>query len=277
MDTVIVYFSQTGNTKKVALAMADVFREQGHKVNVTSWKDVRLSDIAGCSVLGMGSPCFESQAPAPVKAFLKGLPLLKGKTAFVFATCGGAPGRILFDLSKGLKKKKARVIAGFMCHGEVHHPAPCLKGRLPGRPGEEDLTLARDFARAIVTNTAAGYTAPLSGEWSDLLKPGCSFYHLVSFIAKPPLVRILLPKPTLVASRCNMCGLCARECPAGCISSEEEPVPGSACIRCYRCLTVCPKTAFRVSWWYGNLVIWALYNKLFSRLFGDLKPDERIY
>lgn len=277
MNIALVYFSQTGNTKKVAQSMAEAFLERGHSVNIMPWKDARIIDITECDVLGIGAPCFESQAPVPIKTFVSQLPSLKGKLSFVFATCGGAPGRVLYDLSRGLRKRKAKVIAGFTCHGEVRHPAPCLKGRLLDRPNDEDLEDARVFARAVAGHATAGQKKPIHGKSSNSLKPGWSFYHLVSFIAKPPLLRILLPKPSHVPSLCKQCGLCVRECPMSCISFKQNPESGNTCIRCFRCLTACPEKAFHVSWRYGNLVIWVLYNKLFSRLFGDLKPGERIY
>ena len=91
MNIAVVYFSQTGQTLKVAEAMAAGLREKKHNVKVLAMQKVKPADIKNCDLLGVGSPCFESQAPAAVLTWLTSWPALNGKPAFVFATAGGAP------------------------------------------------------------------------------------------------------------------------------------------------------------------------------------------
>lgn len=273
----LVYFSQTGNTRRVAEEMAEALRSGGNKVSTLPMKDVQQADLEGCDVLGMGAPCFESQAPTPVKDFLQAWPLLHGKPAFVFATAGGAPGRVLHDLAAGLQKKGAVILGGFMCRGMVHHPAPCLTGRMPARPNREDLERARSFALAVDRHLRSGASGAMAEGRKDALIPNRGFYDLVSFIAKPFLLRILLPGPRPDHSQCIQCGSCMKECPVQSIDLKPYPVADSKCIRCYHCLNTCPQKALNVSWQFGNLVIFSLYNTLFFRLFGDLEPGERIY
>lgn len=277
MNIVLVYFSQTGQTRKIAEAMAEGFRKKKHTVNVLAMQKVKPADIKRCDLLGVGSPCFESQAPTPVLTWLGQWPDLRDKPVFVFATSGGAPGRVLYDLTRALRGKGARVIGGFMGRGTVHHPAPCLKGRLPNRPNPEDLAQARAFAYAVDRHIQSGSTGTLPESRPDALKPTWGFFSLVSLITKPFLLRLVLPKPTLIQSRCDQCKICARECPSKSMTLQPYPVIDGKCIRCYHCQNVCPQHALDESWWYGNPVIWFLYNTVFSRLFGDLKPGERIY
>jgi flavodoxin/NAD-dependent dihydropyrimidine dehydrogenase PreA subunit len=277
MNIALVYFSQTGQTLKVAEAMASGLREKKHAVKVLKMQNVKPADIKRIDLLGVGSPCFESQAPAAVLAWLKSWPALNGKPAFVFATAGGAPGRVLYDLTRTLRGKGARVIGGFMSRGMVHHPAPCLIGRLPNRPNSEDLAHARNFALAVDRHLQSGNKGTMPESRPDALKPTWGFFQLIGLIAKPFLLRILLPKPKLDESRCNKCKICAKECPAKSITLTPYPVLDGHCIRCYHCQNVCPQKALNESWWYGNLVILFLYNTIFARLFGDLKPGESIY
>jgi len=277
MNIAVVYFSQTGQTLKVAEAMAEGLRGKKHTVNVLPMRKVKPADIEMYDLLGVGSPCFESQAPKPVHDWLDQWPALHDKPVFVFATSGGAPGRVLYDLTRALRGRGARVIGGFMCRGTVHHPAPCLNGRLPNRPNAEDLVQARAFASAIDKYLQSGSSGTMPESRLDALKPAWSFYHLIGLIAKPFLLRMVLPKPKLDKNLCNQCGLCAKECPVNSVTLAPYPVLDSGCIRCYHCQNVCPQDALNESWWYGNLVIWFLYNTIFSRLFGDLKPGESIY
>ena len=225
MNMLLVYFSQTGNTRKVAESMAEAFRDKGHTVRTLSMKEAQPADILSCDVLGMGTPCFESQAPTPVKDFLTALPPLYGKPAFVFATSGGSPGRVLYDLAHIIQGKGASVLAGFMGRGTVHHPAPCLIGRMPGRPSHEDLERAHSFAQAVDRQLQAGGTSVIHEGGKDPLSLNWGFYDLVALIAKPFLLRILLPKPKIDQTLCNQCGICADECPMQ--EHYPESLPGS--------------------------------------------------
>ncbi len=277
MNILLVDFSQTGNTLKVAESMAEAFRDKGHTVRTLSMKEAQPADILSCDVLGMGTPCFESQAPTPVKDFLKALPPLNRKPAFVFATSGGSPGRVLYDLAHIIQGKGASILAGFMGRGTVHHPAPCLKGRMPGRPNHEDLARALSFAQAVERQLQAGGSSVIHEGEEDPLNLNWGFYDLIALIAQPFLLRILLPKPTLDQTLCNQCRICADECPVQSITLNPYPVLDNRCIRCYHCQNICPQTAVSSSWLMGNIVIFSLYNPLFARLFGDVKPGEHIY
>ncbi len=277
MNMLLVYFSQTGNTRKVAQTMADEFGMKGHTVRVLPMMETPLADITGCDVLGIGTPCFESQAPTPVKDYLSTLPYMQGKRAFVFATSGGSPGRVLHDLARLLQSKGASVMAGFKARGTVHHPAPCLMGRMPERPDQKDLTHARVFAESLDDHLQSGRSGPVPETSRYALRRTWGFYDLVSLIAQPFLLRILLPRPRIDQSLCKQCTICARECPMKSISLDPYPILDDQCIRCYHCQNICPQKAVTSSWLFGNIVIFTLYNTLFARLFGDVEPGERIY
>ena len=277
MNVTMIYFSQTGNTLKVAEAMAETFRGAGHSVHTIPLQKATPQDAVTADLLGIGTPCFSSQAPTPVKEFLRTLPALDKPRAFVFATSGGAPGRVLYDLSSLLGDTGAEVVGGFLARGELYHPAPCLVGRMPNRPDEEDLASARRFAAAVMEHVAAGQPGPVAESRPDAFKPGRGFYDLVAKLSTDGFLRLLLPAPKLDSTQCNQCGSCVQECPMNNIVLEPYPVLDNQCIRCYRCLTGCPQEAFAADWRFGNLATWTLYNTAFEHWFGDLKPGERIY
>ena len=277
MHVTMIYFSQTGNTRKVAEAMAKAFREAGHVARTIPLKKAVPQDAITGDLLGVGTSCFSSQAPTPVKEFLRALPTLDGKQAFVFATSGGAPGRVLYDLARLLGEKGAEVVGGFLARGEVHHPAPCLVGRMPNRPDEEDLAGAQRFAVAVAEHITGGASGPVVESRPDTFKSGRGFYDIVAMLSTDGFLRLVLPEPKLDSMRCNQCGWCVRECPMDNIVLEAYPVLGNRCIRCYRCLTGCPQGAFTAGWRLGNLAVWLFYNTAFERWFGDLEPGERIY
>lgn len=270
MEATIVYFSQTGNTRKVAEAMAEEFERAGHKTTCLSLKNAKHAYLAKCDILGIGTPTFESHAPTPIKQYIKSLPRLDGQRSFVFATCGGAAGNVLHDLTKLLKKKGAEVVDGYLTLGEIHHPAPCIAGKSPDRPNAEDLNQAKRFASSMIQRMDSTQEMQHNG-----LNQKKGFYSLVGKVASSErLIRILEPKPKLDAMKCQQCQLCARECPMENITVDPNPVLGHTCIRCYRCVNVCKNKALSVNWWFGNLVILALWNKHFMHWFGEYDSNR---
>ena len=273
----IIYFSQTGNTKKVAKVMQSTLNDSGHTTQVIPLRKATPADTTKADLIAIGAPCFAAQAPTPIKSFLHSLPNLNGKPAFVFATSGGAPGRVLYDMASILKKKDAKVLGGFLSRGEVFHPAPCMIGRFPGRPDMTDLETAKRFASALSDQLGKGPHVDIAENRQDATKHGWGFYDFMAKISPDPLQRILLPKPKLDENLCNECKLCAVECPMDNIALNSYPKIGGNCIRCYRCITICPKSALWVNWLFPNLVLLSLYNLYFERWFGDLKKGERFY
>jgi flavodoxin/ferredoxin len=277
MDVTLIYFSQTGNTRKVAKVMDLALRDVGHKVRTISFENISPADVSVCDLLGVGTPCHSSQAPTPIKKFLNALPPLKDQRAFVFATSSGAPGKVLYELTCLLRDRGAHVLDGFLARGEVHHPAPHMNGQFPRRPNEADLARARKFALAIAEHVAAGCTGHYVESRVDSLKPGWGFYDFVGLTTSDRMLRRLMPEPKPIPSKCDQCRLCVCQCPLDNITLNSYPILGDRCIRCYHCLTVCPQEAFEVDWRFADPFLQLLYNRHFMRWFGDLKPGEQIY
>jgi len=311
MNVVLICFSQTGNTRQVATAMAGAFREAGHSARTISLKKAIPEDATKGDLLGVGTPCFSSQAPTPIKEFMRALPPLDGQPVFVFATSGGAPGRVLYDLTSLLRRQGADVLGGFVVRGQVHHPAPHMTGQSPSHPNAEDLTRARHFAVAVAEHVAAGRSGPLPESRPDALKPRRGFYEFLGLISSDILLRLVMPEPKLdpvKCDQCRRCRWCVCECPMDNITLrpldpstspstssgqcsgqsglgttqapgrllQSYPVLGDECIRCYRCLTGCPQKAFDANWWFAAPFLLLLYNATFMRWFGDLEPGEKI-
>jgi len=277
MDVMLICFSQTGNTRKIATAMARGFREAGHSATAISLKRATPEDATRGDLLGVGTPCFTSQAPTPVKQFLRASPRLHGRRAFVFATSSGAPGRVLYDLSSLLRSKGSDVLRGFLAGGQVHHPAPHMTGQFLGRPNAEDLTRARGFAASVAEHVSAGRPSPLPESRPDALKPGWRLYDYLGLTASDTLLRLLMPEPKPDPAKCDQCQWCVYECPTHNIALQSYPVVGDRCIRCYHCLTGCRRQVFDVNWRFADRFVLFLYNASFMRWFGDLEPGEEIY
>ncbi|MCM1256104.1 MAG: 4Fe-4S binding protein [Duncaniella sp.] len=57
------------------------------------------------------------------------------------------------------------------------------------------------------------------------------------------LSRFSLLRPVIDTSKCNSCGLCARNCKAACINSKAHDIDYSRCVACMDCIGKCHKGA----------------------------------
>ena len=276
MKITIACFSQTGNTFQVAKTMSQTFIDAGHHVELLPMMSTHPHTVIREDILGIGAPCFSSRAPTPVRNFLANLPYINQRRAFVFATCGGAPGRILYDLATGLRKRGAKIIGGFLTIGEVHHPAPAVHGRFPGRPHDDDLKEAAEFASQVLVNSLhEDFDATEIGR-QEVARPGLGFYDLVARVSSDSSKRLLLPKPIADIDACDGCQRCVMECPQGNITMHPYPKIGGRCIRCYRCVNCCPQKAISANWKVRNLVVKMMYNQTFIRRFGYIDVADSL-
>lgn len=64
----------------------------------------------------------------------------------------------------------------------------------------------------------------------------CPVGTVLGLISKISLAKIYITKDS-----CVSCGQCERNCPSVCINSKEKTVDNETCIKCLKCLDVCPK------------------------------------
>lgn len=68
----------------------------------------------------------------------------------------------------------------------------------------------------------------------------CPVGAVLGLISKISLNKIYIDKES-----CLSCGLCAKNCPSGCINPKEKNVDNETCVKCLKCLEQCPKNAIR--------------------------------
>ncbi len=81
MNACVVYFSRTGNTKRLAQAIADAA-----KVAVYDLGSIEPSTIQTCNPLVLGTPVEGSSPAKETMAFIDSMPKVEGKKAILFCT-----------------------------------------------------------------------------------------------------------------------------------------------------------------------------------------------
>ena len=73
MKILIIYFSQTGNTKKIAEAIHEI-TSKNHDSTLERIKKVKIEDLVNFDLIFIGSACHDSDLAKPVLRFLKKIP-----------------------------------------------------------------------------------------------------------------------------------------------------------------------------------------------------------
>ncbi|MGC1121528.1 MAG: flavodoxin family protein [Candidatus Methanofastidiosia archaeon] len=146
MNTLIIYMSiHHQNTEKVA---GEISRPLGAHLSTPLDFDSDLSDY---DLAGFGSGIYYARHHESLLEFVKELPPVNRKNAFIFSTRGMGPTWMYHRPLKNLLLKKGFVIVGeFSCKGyDSNGFLGYMGGINKGHPNEEDLQKARGFAQSL--------------------------------------------------------------------------------------------------------------------------------
>jgi flavodoxin/NAD-dependent dihydropyrimidine dehydrogenase PreA subunit len=251
MKSIIIYFSQTGNTKKIARAINAGISQVIQEAEIASIKDIDPADLDKYDLIGLGSPVWASREPQNVTDFISAIRVSKGKHAFSFCTHGASPAGFEQSMASALKKKGLKVIGFYDCYGR------CLIQVLPkpyltdGHPDDIDLREAEDFGREMAERSRMIY---LGKTGPALAMPGIEEVnekhggHPVGNIDEFEKMKAEIMQSRIInPDKCTGCGLCAANCPFDSIDlSASPPAFKSSCFGCFFCEQVCPEGAIEM-------------------------------
>ncbi len=237
MKSIVIYFSLTGSTKKVARAIEEGMRPLVAVSRIVTLKEVRTEDLSGYDVIGIGAPVWGG-LPANVERFLGAIPSVTGAHAFGFCTHGAWPERFFPPLVDLLRKRGFSVIGLGDWYGSVTRPTLPKPYLTDGHPDDIDLAEARDFGRGMV-------------ELSRKILSGAAQIPILPPMVMPAASGLPKPRPKLRKEKCRYpaCRLCADHCPMDGIDlSASPPVFGRHCAGCYFCEMICPEGAVEIDY-----------------------------
>jgi len=136
MESLVVYFSRGGKTKKVAEAIAQELRCTAIDIKKET------PDSSEVDMLVIGSGNYVGRTDDRLLTFINNLNPSTDKNAAVFATSGGPDPKVISILQQALEAKGYNVVSSFKCRGKF-----LFTNR--GHPNEEDLKNAKAFARNL--------------------------------------------------------------------------------------------------------------------------------
>ena len=170
MKAVIIYWSKSGNTEKVAKAIQEGLEASGAEVLVKNPEDARDIDYYDWDLICLGFPSYRWHPPEPMDTFLKtqhskyrqagrvkaGSPKISGKNVLIFCTYSGPHTGINEALPAGRYAGQFFEHLGFPVvaewyilsefHGSEEMSTKGRMGDIRGRPNEEDLKKVRQNA-----------------------------------------------------------------------------------------------------------------------------------
>ena len=238
-----VWFSATGTTEKVVLAVAGTLAErlgvplERFCFNLPAAREEEL--VLGPEELAVvGVPVYAGRVPNLLLPYLRDK--VKGRDAPAVALCLFGNRDYddgLMELRNTLRDNGFRVIGAGAFVGE--HAFSRTLGA--GRPDGEDLALAETLAGRVadkVKSLTEISPEPVAVKGCEPVRP---YYTPRDRHGNP--INILKVKPVTDGARCLGCGLCARICPMGSIDPEAVSRVDGVCMKCCACVKGCPAGA----------------------------------
>ena len=179
LKALVVYFSGTGNTEKVANAIRNGLEKEKVKPTLLKVQEAAREELYDYDLVFLGSPNYEWLPAQPVMRFIQEkmqlhrqrgdiklcAPRIPSKTAVVFCTYSGPHTGINEALSTGKYMGQLFEHLGFEVAGEWYivgeqhaHPELSVMGKggdIRGRPNEQDLSKVENDASKLVRSILA--------------------------------------------------------------------------------------------------------------------------
>jgi len=254
-NLLMIYYSGTGNAKRVSEWIVEDARLRGMRTHICSFRDFRpedVSDFEGQTLIGFFSATHGFNMPHSMLKFLFRFRWLQGSDVFIGNTRAGMKmGRFFLPGLSGIAMYFPALI--MLLKGYK------LKAMYPVDLPSNWISLHPGLRRKVIDSMVTHYER-LTKQFSARVLSGQKGF-LKSFVLLPldilvtPLAvgyyfigRYLLAKTFVANYNCNNCGVCIEQCPTrSIILSGNRPYWKFSCESCMRCMNYCPQRAIETA------------------------------
>jgi NAD-dependent dihydropyrimidine dehydrogenase PreA subunit len=259
MKCIVIYFSQTGNTEKVAIPIREGVKQVTGHCDLAKIKDINPHQLDSYDLIGLGCPVFDYEEPLNVRQFINSLRFVGGKHAFMFSTHGCLPEYFFPAVVPRLQKRVLIVIGMRDWYSKVYLAPMPDPYPTEGHPDLSDLMEAEAFGREMAEHSSrislgeaglipATPTAPLE---PPLTPPMAADDPMLEGLQGGYASMLEFHEEDCLYPDCR---LCMDNCPMDGIDlTMDPPVIARPCIRCTYCARICPTGALDDSRWVDHL------------------------
>jgi ferredoxin len=154
MKSIVIYYSQTGNTKKIAQALQKGITRRTGQCDIKRLKETKAEELVNYDLIGIGSPIWSSCPTPNVIEFEKSLSsALKGKHFFFYCTHGVLPGRCIPRGVQPLQEQGMTVIGWKDWFCDASLPGHAKPWYTDGHPDAIDIAEAESFGAAMAEHS----------------------------------------------------------------------------------------------------------------------------
>lgn len=259
MKGIVIYYSMTGNTQKIARAIREGMKQGGITCDLARLNEVNPGELGNYDLIGLGSPVINQQEPPNINGFIRhAMAAAEGKHAFAFCTHGATPCRFLANVVPALIQRGLTVIGWKDWFGSAYYPAIPKPYLTDGHPDEIDLTEAEAFGKEMAEHSQKIYGGetglipefPKGKAYDALYEPPeaapQAFPEVMAYGELMHRASFRIIKEQCAYPKCTHC---IDNCPAHNIGrSASGPAFYHNCAYCYLCEQTCPRAAIEIDW-----------------------------
>lgn len=250
MKAAIIYYSTTGNTK---LACEYIKKKlSGIKIDLIDFVKRGQSSLTPYDVIGFAFFTDSWKPPVIFQDYIRSLNGLEGKHAFVFNTYGCISGQSVSVMQNLLMDKGMTVFAGFSLHTPENYPPMIASGLgFANSPGKAELRRLDRFTKTL----QAGLERIERKQTMNACRPKKSLLDLILPSEPDKFTSAVFGKTKMEIddSKCIICGLCKKHCPADAIRiGDTVHIDSAKCQACWSCYNHCPSKAVKAGRYIGQ-------------------------
>lgn len=244
MNYLVLYFSGTGNTWLLAKEAEKLLKAKCYSIENAEFKDHSEKLLEEADHVILGYPIYGSEAPEPMKRFVRNLPVSKiSKPISVFCTQAYASGDGANYLEEQLKSKNYFLMQSKEIKMSNNFYVPIfIRAFAVGdlekidKRHKKAIKRFKTFIEAIKANRQEVKRIGIINSFLGNTQRN----HIGKYIKK-------VNEALYADDTCTKCGLCVQLCPMDNIDLKEKVVFSNRCAACMRCYQACPVSAIQIT------------------------------